>query len=411
MAKSNRCYLCGGALKKGRCVECGLDNDRMTKRTYRLNETTPIHIKRKQIEAQQSEQNDYANEYKQKQDSMERMGSDQDQRRNQRRNVEQQRRSVEQQRRNIGQSQTTTVKQDLKNAWTQKTRERQQQVQQAGKSTKGSKIGKIIVIFYVIVIILSMAGGLIGNLFDRFPSGSYEFAVEPEPVSVSEEIPSPYIEDDSYSYAMYELSQEGDIFDEYLTQGNYQVGVHIPEGTYDINLIDGDYGSIWLKDVENVIYLSFSIGEDADYQYLENVRLYEGAYLQITGNVELQFIADNAQEWIAADVSEDSGLGTIRATYLIDEGDTIAGEAIPAGIYNLEVIDGWATLTTFYQDENGNTISNSFWLSDGVYESVYKNVPILEGMDISVEYGEVQLVSSAWGTADDAEALFEKINY
>lgn len=94
MARSNRCYLCGGALRKGRCVECGLDNDRMTKRTYRLNETTPVHIKRKQIEAQRSEQIDYANEYKKKQYSLENMGSDQDQRRNQRRNVEQQRRTT-----------------------------------------------------------------------------------------------------------------------------------------------------------------------------------------------------------------------------------------------------------------------------------------------------------------------------
>lgn len=415
MARSNRCYLCGGALRKGRCVECGLDNDRMTKRTYRLNETTPVHIKRKQIEAQRSEQIDYANEYKKKQYSLENMGSDQDQRRNQRRNVEQQRRTTGQNRQSSGQPQTTRVKQDLKNAWTQKTKERQQQVQQAGKAIKGSKIGKIIVIFYVIIMILSVAGGLIGDLFERLPSGSYEFTIAPEPEPViedAEEIPSPYIDDESYSYALYELSEDGDIFDENLMQGNYQVGVHIPEGTYDINLIGGDYGSIWLKDAENVIYLSFSIGEDADYQYLENVRMYEGAYLQITGNVELQFIADNAQEWLAAEVPEDAGMDTSSSTYRIDAGDAItAGETIPAGIYNLEVIDGWATLTTTYQDENGNIISNSFWLSDSDYESVYKNVPILADMEVSVEYGDVQLIPSIWGTADDAEAFFEKINY
>ena len=64
MARGNRCYLCGGNLRKGRCVECGLDNDRMTKRKYRLNETTPAHIKYRQMEAQRSEQMKYAKEYK-----------------------------------------------------------------------------------------------------------------------------------------------------------------------------------------------------------------------------------------------------------------------------------------------------------------------------------------------------------
>lgn len=410
MARKNRCYLCGEALRKGRCVECGLDNDRMTKRTYRLNETTPIHIKRKQIEAQRLEQNDCANEYKQKQYSMEYMGRDQDQRRNQRRNVEQQHRTVGQQIRSDKQTQTDTIK----NAWVQRAKERQQQVKRVEKTTKGSKIGKIIVILYILIMVLSMAGGLIGEVFDDLFSGSYEFTIAPEPEPVidgAEEIPSPYIDDESYIYAMYELAEDGDTFDKNLMQGNYQVGIHIPEGTYDINLIGGDYGSIWIKDVENVVYLSFSIGEDADYQYLENVRLYEGAYLQITGNVELQFTANNAQEWIVAGSSEES-LDETATIYWANEGDTFtAGETLPSGIYNLEVMDSWAVLSTTYHDENGNTISNSYWLNEGEFESVYKNVPILDDMEIIVEYGDVQLVPSVWGTANDAEVFFEKINY
>ena len=31
------CYLCGGKLVEGRCQDCGLDNTRSERKTYRLN--------------------------------------------------------------------------------------------------------------------------------------------------------------------------------------------------------------------------------------------------------------------------------------------------------------------------------------------------------------------------------------
>ena len=34
------CYLCGGKIVNGRCVECGLDNERNAKKKYRLNESS-----------------------------------------------------------------------------------------------------------------------------------------------------------------------------------------------------------------------------------------------------------------------------------------------------------------------------------------------------------------------------------
>ena len=35
-----RCYLCGGRLSDGRCIDCGLDNLRIEKKTYRLNSSS-----------------------------------------------------------------------------------------------------------------------------------------------------------------------------------------------------------------------------------------------------------------------------------------------------------------------------------------------------------------------------------
>lgn len=401
VAKKNRCYLCGGALRRGRCVECGLDNDRMTKRTYRLNETTPIHIKRKQIEAQRSEQIDYANEYKQKQNSMEKMGRDQDQRRNQRR-------SAEAEHRNTGQKQTTATKQEFKNVINQRMLERQRRVENTREQAKKSpKILKIIIIVYIAIVVVTTAGSCIADLFESITDSFYEFTDYGEYEVVQEEI-SPYVSDDEYLYVMRELPESGETFKDSLSQGNYLVGVHIPEGTYRIDLNSGNYGSIYVKDPDNFIYLSYSIGEGESCQYLENVRLYEGAYFEIYGNVDLQFLSENAKAW---DPEYDSAeLGD--EIYLFDEGDTfIVDDVNMAGVYELEVTEGWATLTTTYQDENGNTISKSFWVDADDFQNTYKNIPILEGMEISVELGEVQLTPYVGTTAEDAKTLFEKINY
>lgn len=401
MARKNRCYLCGGTLRKGRCVECGLDNDRMTKRTYRLNETTPIHIKRKQIEAQRSEQIDYAKEYKQKQNSMEKLGRDQDQRRNQRRSAEAEHRSA-------GQKQTSATKQELKNVINQRMSERQRQVENTREQAKRSpKILKIIIIVYIAIVVVTTAGSCIADLFESITDSFYEFTDYGECEVVQEEI-SPYVSDDEYLYVMRELPESGEEFKASLSRGSYLVGVHIPEGTYRIDLNGGDYGSIYVKDSDNIIYLSYSVGKNESCQYLENVRLYEGAYFEIYGNVDLLFLSENAKAWNPGD-----NLAELEdEIYLFNEGDTfIVEDKNMAGVYELEAAEGWATLTTTYQDENGNTICNSFWLDADDYQNIYKNIPILEGMEISVEDGEVQLTRYIGTTAEDAKTLFEKINY
>ena len=42
MLGGKRCYLCGGKLVNGRCVECGLDNEKNTKKVYHLNESVKM---------------------------------------------------------------------------------------------------------------------------------------------------------------------------------------------------------------------------------------------------------------------------------------------------------------------------------------------------------------------------------
>jgi hypothetical protein len=40
MFKKKECYLCEGKLIDGRCSSCGLDNTKLEKKNYRLNESS-----------------------------------------------------------------------------------------------------------------------------------------------------------------------------------------------------------------------------------------------------------------------------------------------------------------------------------------------------------------------------------
>ena len=186
MARGNRCYLCGGNLRKGRCVECGLDNDRMTKRKYRLNETTPAHIKYRQMEAQRSEQMKYAKEYKAEQYSLENLGREQDQRKEQRRAVDQQRAAAakrDTQNRTVSNTRPAATQRsanyreyqqragntynDLKNVLNQRVNQRQQQVREEASNKKKWNIIKVIGIVYVLIMVISALGSCISDFIDE----------------------------------------------------------------------------------------------------------------------------------------------------------------------------------------------------------------------------------------------------
>ena len=56
MFKKKECYLCGGKLINGRCSSCGLDNTKLDKKNYRLNESS--FDRKKKMTHSQKRQND-----------------------------------------------------------------------------------------------------------------------------------------------------------------------------------------------------------------------------------------------------------------------------------------------------------------------------------------------------------------
>lgn len=354
MAKSNTCYLCGQKLSRGVCTCCGLDNARMTRRNYRLNETTPYHIKRQQVAAQKAESMQYAQAYKNRQAKLEDLG--------------------------------TPIKSSAKNK---------------DKKPKWKGI-KIVGVLSILVSLLPSIGSCLGDIFDAFGTGTYEY--EAEPYDITEE----------YAYVEKELSENGEYVSYEMLPGCYIVGTHIPEGNYTITFVDGSYGNAVIDDEENDIYMSHFFGENADeissFTELSDVRLYEGAYVEISGDGLLLFESDNAQ--VDKIKGMDNPIDTTESVTLpISEEVYVVGEDIQEGFYDLFVEEGYANVVIKCEDPSGYSCSRYYWIMFDTYENDYQNILLKDGMTILVEYGEVQFEPSDWIGIEDYDTYMKRYIY
>lgn len=142
---------------------------------------------------------------------------------------------------------------------------------------------------------------------------------------------------DPYEFVTREIPAEGSEYSGIFDSGVYRIGVHIPEGEYLVELVDGD-GSMFVQDAENGIYDMTFFGENAEYDELTEkagILLYNGAQITIDTNAVLRFITSNAQTF-AAQTAENP----ITETVAIKEGSYVVGEGdIPEGIFDI-CIDG-----------------------------------------------------------------------
>lgn len=198
MALGNRCYLCGEKLKKGVCTACGLDNVRMTRQNYRLNETTPMSVKRQHVAAQKAQQIQYAREYKEKQSTLEDMGKPLNQKQPQKK----------------------------KAAYNPNVRPKAKSSVPDKKSEKWAPL-KVLGIIYTILAVIPAMGSCVFDLIEEFDFG----AGTPEYISTDYDTL-----DVDLTYVQRELSETGDYFEDEFGPGCYHVGVHIPEGLYTIQL-------------------------------------------------------------------------------------------------------------------------------------------------------------------------------
>ena len=391
MGKKDRCYLCGAKLQNGYCKECGLDNRRSQKIRYRLNESNATK----------------------KNDSFEEMAEEQ--RETETRNI--QKHKAAQQRAwsktgGAGQWKKAGTRQTmqkgtagggfrLERALNFEKKKNMNGEKGISRKTAAFMIGGIGFVVLMIALMYSAMEADLSyygetNMTVEYSEESGSSFSEPEESGELVASEDPY----SYEFVSRELDESGDTYIEELEYGEYIVGSQIPEGIYTIRLKEGS-GYVNVDDAENTIYLWQDFGTDTKYDELlewQDVRLYEGAIVEISDNVTLEFSSENAQ---TSDLKMKENPNVEECAFSLETEDKIvAGKDFEPGVYDVSIPEwnGWGVLylkvkTTDPYDEDGY-YETSIWLDGGESGKTYHNLYLSDGAEIYIEGDPAEFVPS-----------------
>lgn len=248
-----------------------------------------------------------------------------------------------------------------------------------------------VILFAVLPSLIKAGSSIFGTVFSGTTGGSY---YEDDSYSTYDNDDSDY---DPYGYVTREIPTTGETYETVLGSGIYRVGVHIPEGIYRAELVAGA-GGIQISDEENGIYHYVIFGTEPEYDQVAeegDIRLYNGASLNIDGGVILRFTTENAQPLIQ-EIKENP----LSEPVSLDAGTYTSGEGtLPEGIYDISAVSmpedeyGYSSVTLTYP----NGFSEYLWVDSSDYAPVsdeytdtgVKNIVVPDGTEISVEYGSV----------------------
>lgn len=269
------------------------------------------------------------------------------------------------------------------------------------KKQNGGKVVRKAAVIVVLISILGELASFIPDILDNIGSTGLEQITEVfEEEFEYEAVPEPeysYEDYDPYEYVTREIPAEGVEYSAVLRQGEYVVGIHIPEGIYYCTA-EGGYASFSVEDEENSIWLYEWVDEDQP-EYVD-LRLYEGAIIEIMGDTPLQLYTSNSQEGIRYNSNP---LGD-RTAYILS--GATAGEAFEPGVYDIYAEEGYGQIIVEIMDEGGAVIEWKYlWMdAESEMEGSYANLVIPEGSVISWEDYEglkVSLVSSKQIATED----------
>lgn len=262
------------------------------------------------------------------------------------------------------------------------------------KRNTAARVTIIIIAIAIFGSIISAAGSTLMDAVSSMMSGStYDDLYSPDDYDWS------FDDWDPYAFVTRDIPDDGEVYETVLGTGTYQTGIHIPEGIYHAELLEGA-GSINISDSENSIYKSVYFNADEEYGQVtgeDDIRLYNGSELHVDSGVLIHLSTDNAQP-----LTETPYPDTSSDVFPLPEGEYTTDSAeIPEGIYDISIAEdaedpyGYASVTLLYP--NGS--SGYFWVdspesgvsADGYSSAGAKNVVIPDGTEISVEYGDIIL--------------------
>ena len=346
-----RCSLCGGKLNSnGICTECGLDNNKSDK-NYRINQSecdheplTHVHHGKNEKPEKQSKPNTPRQSW---------------------------------------QGSTTTYSGNTGSTGRKKV----------GKKKKpGRIISKIIAVIVIFNVFFGIFQPMVSDILDDVISGYQENTQD-------------YTRSDPYENVTKELLADGESVSFELTSGDYVVGVHIPEGNYQAD-VSYDYDTVQVDDWDSGFYLYEYAGR-TDGDYLDDLRLYNGAIVHISSQTTITLYSDNAQtENILYENNPLAGQEP-----LVVKKDLTVGPDLPAGVYDLILVSGEGSVDVDIYTEYGESMeTKNLYLGENCTDGKeYKNLVLPKNAQITLDDNmELRLTPSEHISTTD---YYEYYNY
>lgn len=322
-----RCSLCGGKLNSnGICTECGLDNNKSDK-NYRINQSECDHEPLTHVHHGKNEKPE-----KQLKPNTPRQS---------------------------WQGSTTTYSGNTGSTGSKKS----------GKKKKpGRIISKIIAVIVIFNVFFGIFQPLVSDILDDAISGYQENTED-------------YTRSDPYEYVTKELPEDGESVSFELTSGDYVVGVHIPEGNYQAD-VSYDYDTVQVDDGDSGLYLYEYAGR-TDGDYLDDLRLYNGAIVHISSQTTITLYSDNAQTDNV--FYEDNPLAGQKPVTIKE--DAIVGPDLPAGVYDLTLVSGEGSVDVDIYTEYGESMeTKNLYLGENCTDGKeYKNLVLPKNAQITLD--------------------------
>ena len=325
-----RCSLCGGKLNSnGICTECGLDNNKSDK-NYRINQSECDHEPLTHVHHGKNEKPE-----KQPKPNTPRQS---------------------------WQGSTTTYSGNTGSTGSTGRKK-------SGKNKEpGRIISKIIAVIVIFNVFFGIFQPLVSDILDDAISGYQENTQD-------------YTRSDPYEYVTKELPEDGESVSFELTSGDYVVGVHIPEGNYQAD-VSYDYDTVQVDDGDSGLYLYEYAGR-TDGDYLDDLRLYNGAIVHISSQTTITLYSDNAQTDNV--FYEDNPLAGQKPVTIKE--DAIVGPDLPAGVYDLTLVSGEGSVDVDIYTEYGESMeTKNLYLGENCTDGKeYKNLVLPKNAQITLD--------------------------
>ena len=263
----------------------------------------------------------------------------------------------------------------------------------SGKNKKpGRIISKIIAVIAIFNVFFGIFQPLVSDILDDAISGYQENTQD-------------YTRSDPYEYVTKELPEDGESVSFELTSGDYVVGVHIPEGNYQAD-VSYDYDTVQVDDGDSGLYLYEYAGR-TDGDYLDDLRLYNGAIVHISSQTTITLYSDNAQtENILYENNPLAGQEP-----LVVKKDLTVGPDLPAGVYDLILVSGEGSVDIDIYTEYGESMeTKNLYLGENCTDGKeYKNLVLPKNAQITLDDNmELRLTPSEHISTTD---YYEYYNY